>query len=185
MPKTLSLVEVALLGSAAVATFDRFLAREDAVMRSKLTALSLFLGSLGFSAGCKPEAERLAEAQAEAAAAAAPVNPVPPMPDQVAKTGVGVKGDSLNDIKGNDPRNIVAGPVKSLFAFRERAVFDIQLPQAQNLFHGLNGRHPKSHEEYMREIIQANKIQLPELPQGMVYRYHTDTNELWVEAEKK
>ncbi|MEQ1824627.1 MAG: hypothetical protein ABL921_01730 [Pirellula sp.] len=152
-------------------------------MRSTELLFVYGIGMCILFSGCKPEDERRREAEAASAVAQTPAPP--PMPDQVAKTGVGVKGDSLNDIKENDPRNIIAGPVKSLFAFQQRAVFDMQIPKAVDLFKATNGRDPKSHDEYMRDIIKANQIQLPELPQGMVYRYHTDTHELWVEAEKK
>ena len=129
--------------------------------------------------GCKPEADRVRDASA-AKAVAPPQEPQ--MPDQVAKVGVGVQGNSLDDIKGNDPRMIIAGPAKALFNTRERVVFEIQLPSQSNLFYASNGRHPKTHEEYMKEIV--GPIQLPKLPDGKVYRYHPDTNELWVESEK-
>ena len=129
--------------------------------------------------GCKPEADRVRDM--EAAAAVVPT-PEPQMPDQVAKVGVGVKGNSLDDIKGNDPRMLIAGPAKAYFNVREKMVFEIQLPSQTNLFYASNGRHPKTHEEYMREIV--GPIQLPKLPIGKVYRYHPDTNELWVESEK-
>ena len=132
-----------------------------------------------FSAnGCKPEEATIQEPEQSA-------QPTPPpMADQVAKTGVGVQGNSLDEIKGNDPRLLIAGPAKAYFNVRERIVFDIQLPQAANLFNALQSRNPKSHEEYMKEIVEANKIALPKLPQGMVYRYRPESNELWVEAEK-
>ncbi len=129
--------------------------------------------------GCKPEADRVRDM--EAAAAVVP-NPEPKMQDQVAKVGVGVKGNSLDDIKGNDARMIIAGPAKAYFNVREKVVFEIQLPKQVDLYYASNGRHPKTHEEYMREIV--GPIQLPALPQGMVYRYHPDDHELWVEAEK-
>jgi hypothetical protein len=152
-------------------------------MRPYSHGLMIAIGFVFLVTGCKPEAERLREAQADAAANAAPSPP--PMQDQVAKTGVGVKGDSLNDIQGNDPRLLIAGPVKAYFNVREKVVFEIGLPKAEQMFNALNGRNPKSHDEYMKEVVKANAISLPELPQGMVYRYHVDTNELWVEAEKK
>jgi len=135
--------------------------------------------------GCKPEddAAREMEVAKAAQAAAAAAAKAPAMPDQVAKVGVGAQGNSLDDIKGNDPRMLIAGPAKAYFNIREKAVFDIQLPSQSNLFYASNGRNPKSHEEYMKEIV--GPIQLPKLPEGMVYKYHPDTNELWVEAEKK
>lgn len=129
--------------------------------------------------GCKPEEERLRDMQA---AEAVPPPKEPEMPDQVAKVGVGVKGNSLDDINGDDPRMLIAGPAKALFNTKEKIVFEIQLPQSANLFNALNGRNPKTHEEYMKEVV--GPIQLPELRKGMVYKYHPDTNDLWVEKEK-
>ena len=152
-------------------------------MRKSLPLLLMISSATVWFVGCKPESDRIRDDQA--AGAANKTIEQPQMADQVAKTGVGVKGDSLDDIKGNDPRMLIVGPAKALFRTRERVVFDIQLPQASQLYNATNGRDPKTHDEYMREIVNANKIKLPELPQGMVYNYHPDTNELWVEAEKK
>ena len=129
--------------------------------------------------GCKPEADRVRDASA----AKAVVPPQEPqMPDQVAKVGVGVQGNSLDDIKGNDPRMLIAGPAKALFNTKEKIVFDIELPKSAQLFNALQGRDPKTHEEYMKEVV--GQIKLPKLPAGKIYRYHPDTNELWVESEK-
>lgn len=141
--------------------------------------------ALGMFVGCKPEAEiqrEAAQARAQQEADAAKANQ-PPMENQVAKVGVGVKGNSLDDISDNDARNIIAGPAKAFFNTKEKIVFEIQLPQAINLYQAEHGRFPRSHEEYMDKIVKFNQIKLPELPKKMVYRYHPDTNELWVEAE--
>jgi hypothetical protein len=136
--------------------------------------------------GCKPEEERQkdAAALAQQEAAEAIKKAAPPMEDQVAKVGVGVKGDSL-ETSNDDPRGIITGPALALFKAKEKIVFEIQLPQAVAMYNALNGRNPKTHEEYMREIVEANKIPLPKLPDGMVYRYRPESNELWVESEKK
>ena len=75
---------------------------------------------------------------------------------------------------------VIVTPAKSLFAFQERAVFQIQLPQAIRLFEATNGRKPKSHDEYMASIIKANNIKLPELPQGQKYHYDVQRGELMV-----
>jgi len=141
------------------------------------------LGFLAISAvGCKPEEERAREI--EAAAAIVPPQE-PQMPDQIAKTGVGVKGNSLDGIKGDDARMLMAGPVKAYFNTREKIVFDIALPKSAQLFNALHDRNPKTHEEYMKEVVESAQIKLPELPAGMVYRYRPEINELWVEAENK
>jgi hypothetical protein len=77
---------------------------------------------------------------------------------------------------------LITGPAQAFFKTKEKIVFEIQLPSTLNAFKALNGRNPKSHEEYMETI---KGIKLPQLPVGMIYRYHPDTDELWVEAEKK
>ncbi len=130
--------------------------------------------------GCKPEADRIRDKEA---AAAVVLPKEPEMPDQVAKVGVGVQGNSLDDIKGNDPRMLIAGPAKALFNTKEKIVFEIELPKSAQLYNALHdGKDPKTHEEYMKEVV--GQIKLPKLPPGKVYRYHPDTNELWVESEK-
>ena len=128
--------------------------------------------------GCKPEADRIRDK--EAAAVLPPKEPQ--TPDQIAKVGVGAQGDSLDGISGDDPRMLIVGPVKAFFNTKEKIVFDIQLPQSAQLFNALHGRDPKTHEEYMKEVV--GQIKLPRLPEGKVYKFHPDTNELWVENEK-
>jgi len=97
------------------------------------------------------------------------------------KAGVGSakRGRSLDDEKGIGA--VIAQPAKSLFAFQERAVFEIEIPGALKLFNATQGRAPKSHEEFMTHIIKANNIKLPELPAGHRYQYDPDRGELMVE----
>jgi hypothetical protein len=83
------------------------------------------------------------------------------------------------------PGSIIAAPAVALFRTKERVVFDIQIPHALQLFEAMEGRKPKTHEEFMTKIVQFNKIPLPELPEGQVYAYHPDTGDLWVEPVKK
>jgi hypothetical protein len=115
----------------------------------------------------------------DAAKAAAEAKPA--MPDQKAGVGVGIKGRSLEGGSEYNPATFVSGPAAAYFRVKEKVVFEIQIPHTLNAFVALNGRHPKSHEEYMREII-GNQIKLPKLPDGMVYRYRPEEKELWVEA---
>ena len=133
--------------------------------------------------GCKPEEVRQQEIAAEQAAAKAAAAE-PAMQNQVAGVGVGVKGRSLEGGSDYNPAKFVSGPAAAYFRTKEKIVFDIQIPHTLNAFQALHGRFPKSHEEYMREII-GTQIKLPKLPDGMAYRYHPETNELWVEAEKR
>ena len=97
---------------------------------------------------------------------------------QKAQAGVAKQGRSLDGEKGVG--KMIAQPIMSLFAFKENAVFKIQIPSALKLFEASEGRKPKSHQEFMDKIITANQIRLPELRTGMEYNFHTDTGELWV-----
>ncbi|MBX3422515.1 MAG: hypothetical protein KF752_13255 [Pirellulaceae bacterium] len=102
----------------------------------------------------------------------------PPMAAQPAEVGVGKQGASMENDTAAD--RLITGPAIQLFQARQRAVFDVQIPHALNLYKALNGAAPKSHDEFVREILQANSISLPELKEGMVYRYNPEKQELWV-----
>ena len=92
-----------------------------------------------------------------------------------AEVGVGAKGRDY----GSGP---VATPVAALFAAKERIAFDIQIPHALELYKAEHDGHgPKTHEEFMKTIIQTNHIQLPALPSGQHYRYDPTKEELMVE----
>ena len=136
-----------------------------------------------FLTSCKPQEELLREQRAADEAAAALENK-PAMESQVAKTGVGIKGDSLEGTSSSNPASMVSAPALAYFKLKERVVFEIQLPKQMDLFKAYHGRPPRNHEEYMKEFV-TNQIKLPTLPTGMVYRYHADTAELWVEPEKE
>ena len=92
-----------------------------------------------------------------------------------AQVGVGVKGRSLDKHEG-----IIVTPAKTLFAAKERVVFDIQIPSAMNLYKAEHGRNPMSHDEFMQFIITANSIQLPQLPANRAYQYDPQTEQLMV-----
>lgn len=96
-----------------------------------------------------------------------------------AKKGVGIKGRSLDEHEG-----VVVTPVKTLFAFKERSVFEIQLPSALSLYDAANGGPPRSHEEFMEGVIKANGIKLPELPPGEEYWYDAEAKELMVKRPR-
>lgn len=133
-------------------------------------------------ASCKPQEELLREQQA-AEEAAAQLENMHAMESQVAKAGVGIKGDSLEGTSSSNPVSLIAAPAHAFFKVKERVVFEMQLPKQMDLFKAYHGRAPKNHEEYMKEVV-TDQIKLPKLPAGMVYRYHADTAELWVEPEK-
>ena len=138
-----------------------------------VAACGLALVSILIGAGCRP-AETVVTQPAPSVAVE------PPMPEQpvVAAPGVAKQGQSLKNETGIG--RMIVQPAVTLFAVRERAVFEIQIPQAMQLWEASNGRKPKSHEEFMDQVIKANNIKLPELPEGKIYRYHPDDAQLYV-----
>ncbi len=111
-----------------------------------------------------------------------PEEPAPepaPVVREEAKAGVTGKGQGY----GQGP---VATPVAAYFGARERIIFQIQIPQAMKLFKGMEGRNPKSHEEFMAKIIKASSIALPELanPETERYVYDPETGKLMVESSE-
>ena len=54
----------------------------------------------------------------------------------------------------------------------------IQVQQAMQLYNATHGQYPPSHDEFMKEIIQSNSIQLPELSEGFEYIYDPTDHEL-------
>ena len=92
-----------------------------------------------------------------------------------ADVGAGKKGRGY----GGDP---ITEPAKQYFAIRERAVFQIQIPQALNMYKALNGKLPKDHEEFMSKVIKENNISLPELPEGKKYLFDADKGELMIQT---
>ena len=80
---------------------------------------------------------------------------------------------------------MIVQPARTLFAFKQRAVFEIQIPSAMKLFKATEGRNPKSHDEFMTKIIKANSIKLPELPAGQTYDYDPQLGELMVQKPSR
>ena len=97
-----------------------------------------------------------------------------------AEKGVGIKGRSLDPYEG-----VLVTPAKAYFSVRERVVFEVQVPHALNLYKASEGQAPKTHDEFMEKIVQANQIQLPPLPPGHKYVYDPMTEQLMVERPKQ
>ncbi|MCA9126409.1 MAG: hypothetical protein KDB22_04960 [Planctomycetales bacterium] len=102
---------------------------------------------------------------------------------QKAVAGVGKRGQSLNNETGVG--KIIAGPAKTLLNFEQKAVLEFQIPQALQLYKATNGYFPKTHEEFMKQIVEANRLKLPELPEGAVYQFDPEKGELWVYPESE
>ena len=96
-----------------------------------------------------------------------------------AGVGVGKKGRSLDD--HTQLQRTISQPAISYFAAKEKIVFEIQIPQALNLYKAQHGRAPKSHDEFMQKIIKFNRIPLPELPEGHRYLFDPKAEQLVVE----
>lgn len=95
-----------------------------------------------------------------------------------AEVGVGVKGRRLEDER---LVKTIVTPAIALFRTRERVVFEVQIPHAMQIYEGLNGHKPKTQDEFFKEIIEGNRIPLPELPAGERYIYDPEKGELLVE----
>lgn len=136
----------------------------------------LLLGVFLVGAGCKPKQPRQ---QPEEPAAAEAQQPGPPQ-REVAGVGVGKKGRKLEKHKGTG--QIIAQPAVSYFRAQEKIVFEIVIPKNMQLFQATNGRFPRSHEEFMKEIVEFGQVRLPELPEGKRYVYDPQTHQLMVES---
>lgn len=117
------------------------------------------------------------------APAVQPAAPAPAAMEQV-KAGVGV-GQKGSKIRGEGMNQMIAGPAIAYFNTKEKVVFEIQVPHALNLYWGLNGDYPKSHDEFMEKVIAENNIQLPQLPEGAKYVYDVESHTLMVERPAK
>jgi hypothetical protein len=95
-----------------------------------------------------------------------------------AEAGVGKKGQRLEK-KGLV--RMMTVPALAFFRTEQRVVFEIQIPHALNLYKALHGDFPKTQEEFMKEIVKANQLDLPELPAGNRYVYDPEKGELLVE----
>jgi hypothetical protein len=95
--------------------------------------------------------------------------------DVKAGVGVGAQGRSLDGHAG-----LIVTPAKSLFAAKEKIVFEVAIPHALNLYNAAEGNYPRSHDEFMERVVRANNIVLPKLPEGNSYVYDPETHELMV-----
>jgi len=71
------------------------------------------------------------------------------------------------DAKVSDP---ITGPLEILKKARVELPM-LAIEHALNLYNAAEGRFPQSHDEFMTQIIAANNIRLPALPNGLQYQY--------------
>lgn len=94
----------------------------------------------------------------------------------VAEVGVGKKGRNYGG-------GIISEPIRALHRTEQRLQLT-QVTQALQMYKATNGHLPKSHEIFWKDIIEANSMQLPELPEGERYVYDPEKGELMVERPK-
>ena len=152
----------------------------------KLASLLVLGGTALFSFGCgdaQPPVQQKPASFSNYAAPAntteTPVQPVAPPPPTTeivkAEVGVGKKGRGYGG-------GIITEPIRQYFLQQDRLTFEVSLVQAMTLYkadHDFKG--PKTNEAFMKDIIEANSIKLPELPEGHRYFYDPKTEELMVE----
>lgn len=96
-----------------------------------------------------------------------------------AAVGAGAKG---RDYGGE---GFVTTPVEAFFRTGDRIAFEIHVPKNLQLYKAEhNNKGPKSHEEFMKVIIQEGGVELPELPEGDSYWYDAKTETLMVRHPK-
>ena len=106
-----------------------------------------------------------------------PVTPPPAAPVQEkASEDLTKKGIAAKDIG----KGVLATPTSTYLRIQDRAIF-LNLEHAMNLYKGEHGELPKTHDDFMRDIVQANNINLPELPDDSKYVYLPDKGELMIE----
>ncbi|NQU21896.1 MAG: hypothetical protein HQ567_11490 [Candidatus Nealsonbacteria bacterium] len=108
------------------------------------------------AAGCGGDGEQPAPAASDASSTdqSEPVKATP---------GVGKRGRDY----GAGP---ISTPVAAYFTTKERLQF-MQVVQPMQIYRVQHGHFPETHEEFMKEIIEANSLKLPELPAGERYVY--------------
>jgi len=97
--------------------------------------------------------------------AASPAPQQPPEGRRAVQVGDGRKGHYGR-------MSIFDAPISSFFRTKENLTYNVQIPHAMNLYKATNGRAPQSHDEFWREIIQANNLKMPDLKDGCHYEYN-------------
>ena len=142
---------------------------------------SLLLALLAVATvGCGTRAQEWTTGAAKQADEMSEVKEIPFVPTQ-AKVGVGKSSQRLDH---DGVQGAVAGPAVAFFRTKEKIAFEIQIPHAMNLYKALNGYGPKSHEQFMKDIIKTNQIELPQLPPGQRYQFDVEKQELWVFSDE-
>lgn len=104
--------------------------------------------------------------------------PAPPVQEKASEdlTKKGIAADKMG-------KGVLATPASMYLRIPDRAAF-LAVEQAMNLYKGANGALPKTHEDFMREVIEANNIRLPELPDDSRYVYVPAEEQLMIERKQ-
>ncbi len=83
-------------------------------------------------------------------------------------------------VQGGYMQTVLKGGIR---AEQRLNLFEVQ--HAMDLFWGLEGRYPKSHEEFMEKIIEANGLTLEPLQEPYEYLYNPEDHQLYKVAKQK
>ncbi len=123
-----------------------------------------------------PAAAAPANANDHVSQAPSPAPPPAPVREK-AEAGVGAQG------RGYGGGILVEPAIRARFLAGQRLVFN-QVTHALNLYEAEHGQKPATHEAFMKDIIQANRIELPRLPEEDRYIYDPERGELMVEHQQ-
>jgi hypothetical protein len=95
--------------------------------------------------------------------------------------------DDIGEFKGDrqvvKPKvkitNPITGPLEAFEPMKQQ-IAQLGIEHAVNLFHALEGRYPKDHDEFMQRIIKENQMKLPEPARGFAYEYDVPNHTLVV-----
>ena len=106
----------------------------------------------------------------------APAQPAPVSPNlEKMAAGQGVQGQGYGG-------GIITEPIHQYFMARDQIKIG-QLQHQLDIWKALhNNKPPKNKDEYMKEIVEACNVELPELPAGRRYVYDAKKGELLVES---
>jgi hypothetical protein len=153
------------------------------------TAAPLLLGLSLLLPGCADEPVVTSQNPGDAAQAAAPAPEPPPIqrtPIVGAKTTDIRNADTelaKGDSKVADMRITAKDPITlsgNAYVTSIGRISIDHITHAMQLYEATNGHYPETYEEFMKEIIEANNIALPKLPEYQKYAYDEKEHKLIV-----
>lgn len=77
-----------------------------------------------------------------------------------------------------DPNSSYTGALTGGTKYAMAEIEKMKVQHAMQLYNAMHDRYPKNLEEFMKEIIEPNQIQLQVLPGGLKYEYDVENHEL-------